>query len=170
MEVSEQPTTPSRTQPDYNPPLPPAAYPIAFTQPLNTVCAHPSNARSILVSDSTGTLSVLNWMDLSDPSSLATSQTDNPNQEESSTQIWRGHRIVEFVDPSAVGRSASGNDNGRWGGGASWKPNDPDTFGATYGGKWFTWNLKNLQGGKPTLSGEGFAEGGHRFRCDLTLK
>lgn len=136
---------------------PPVAYPIPFAHPLNTVCSHPSNARSIMVSDSNGTLSVLNWMELD--------ENDGPSQsaQDELPHIWRGHRVAEFIDPAVLGRSAQGASN-VWSGGASWKPNDPDVFGATYGSKWHIWTQRSMQGGKPFESGDAFAEGGHRFR------
>ena len=37
-------------------------------------------------------------------------------------------------------------------------------IGATYGSRYSIWDLSNLQGGKPNISGPGFAEGGHQFR------
>lgn len=137
---------------------PPVAYPIPLTHPLNTVCSHPSNARNIMLSDSHGTLSVLNWMELEDEEAAESS----PKPQES-PQIWRGHRVAEFIDPEYLGRSAQGVSI-VWGGGASWKPSDPDIFGACYGSKWHIWNQRSLQGGKPVESGDAFPEGGHRFR------
>lgn len=143
---------------------PPVAYPIPLTHPLNTVCSHPSNVRNIVLSDSRGTLSVLNWME-SDEEEAATSGT-KPDE---ATQIWRGHRVAEFIDPEYLGRSAQGIST-VWGGGASWKPSDPEIFGATYGSKWHIWSLKSLQGGKPIESGDAFPEGGHRFRYAMSFK
>lgn len=110
-----------------------------------------------MVSDSHGTLSVLNWMDLDE-----SDNTSSIGQDEA-VQIWRGHRVAEFIDPGYLGRGALGLSD-TWGGGASWKPNDPDIFGGTYGSKWHIWSQRSLQGGKPFESGEAFAEGGHRFR------
>ena len=37
-------------------------------------------------------------------------------------------------------------------------------IGAAYGSRYSIWDLSNLQGGKPNISGPGFAEGGHQFR------
>jgi len=37
-------------------------------------------------------------------------------------------------------------------------------IGATYGSRYSIWDLSNLQGGKPAVSGPGFAGGGHQFR------
>jgi hypothetical protein len=78
-------------------------------------------------------------------------------------EIWRGHRVTEFIDPSALARNVTGM-RSTWGGGASWKQSDPDLFGATYGPNWLVWSQKRSQGGKPLIVGEGFLEGGHRFR------
>jgi hypothetical protein len=140
---------------------PPVAYPIPFAHPLNTVCSHPSNARNIMLSDSRGTLSVLNWMELEEEEQ-ENAVTSKPRPEEIS-QIWRGHRVAEFIDPEYLGRNAQGVST-MWGGGASWKPSDPEIFGASYGSKWHIWSQKSLQGGKPIESGDAFPEGGHRFR------
>ncbi|KAF8309736.1 WD40 repeat-like protein [Clavulina sp. PMI_390] len=146
----------SRSSPRETPP--PVAYPIPLTHPLNTVCSHPSNARNILVSDANGTLSVLNWMEL-DEDIIG----DGNNSLEEIPHIWRGHRVAEFVDPGYLGRTAQGMSS-PWGGGASWKPSDPNVFGATYGGQWHVWDQRSMNGGKPLESGEAFPEGGHRFR------
>src|SRR5436309_402129 len=49
----------------------PVAYTIPFTHPLHTVASHPNNARSFMVSDSCGTVSVINWTELEqDPGQL----------------------------------------------------------------------------------------------------
>ena len=37
-------------------------------------------------------------------------------------------------------------------------------IGAVYGSRYSIWDLSNLQGGKPSISGPGFVEGGHQFR------
>ncbi|KDQ12324.1 hypothetical protein BOTBODRAFT_34611 [Botryobasidium botryosum FD-172 SS1] len=127
----------------------PVAYPITFSHPLHTVSSHSANARSIMVSDSRGTVSVINWTELV--------------QDQSTADGWRGHRVVELVDPRALADGLTGLSN-TWGGGASWKQDDENVFGATYGSRWVAWNLRQLQGGKPFMSGEGHLEGGHRFR------
>ena len=38
------------------------------------------------------------------------------------------------------------------------------SVGATYGPRFAIWDLAKLQGGKPTVTGMSFPEGGHRFR------
>ena len=78
-------------------------------------------------------------------------------------QFFLGHRRAEFVDPYSLGRSAAGLSN-HWSGGASWKPNDPDVFGASFGPSWHVWSQRSMFGGKPLISGEAFAEGGDRFK------
>ncbi|KAF8333941.1 uncharacterized protein EI90DRAFT_2915957, partial [Cantharellus anzutake] len=131
-------------------PFSPIPYSIAFRHPLRSVASHSSNARCIMVSDVHGTVSMVNWMDLESDSTLRDA-------------VWSGHKVVEFIDPAALSRSVSGL-NSVWGGGASWKPSDPDMFGATYGPSWVVWNQRKLQGGKPVAKGEGFLEGGSQFR------
>ena len=128
----------------------PIAYPIALHHPLRSVSSHSVNARSIMVSDVHGTISMLSWKDVASDSTPMDA-------------VWSGHKVAEFVDPGALSRSVSGL-NSVWGGGASWKPNDPDMFGATYGPYWLVWSLKKLRGGKPVAKGEGFLEGGSQFR------
>jgi len=127
----------------------PVAYPITFSHPLHTVSSHSANARSFMVSDSRGTVSVINWTEL--------------EQDLSKADGWRGHRVVELVDPRALADGLTSLSS-TWGGGASWKQDDENVFGATYGSRWVAWNLRHLQGGKPFMSGEGHLEGGHRFR------
>lgn len=102
-----------------------------------------------MVSDSRGCVSVINWTEI---------EFDKLKLER-----WRGHRVIELIDPTALSQSVTGTIVS-WGGGADWKQNDPNVFGATYGSKWVIWNQRKLQGGKPVMSGEGFPEGGHRFR------
>ncbi|KAF9519839.1 hypothetical protein BS47DRAFT_1387784 [Hydnum rufescens UP504] len=138
----------------------PLAYPIYFGKPLHTVSSHPANARSILashpylVSDAGGTVSLINWMDL---------ESELEPSIGVYAEVWRGHRVTEFIDPNALARNVTGM-RSTWGGGASWKHSDPDLFGATYGPNWLVWSQKRSQGGKPLIVGEGFLEGGHRFR------
>jgi len=127
----------------------PIAYSIQFSHSLHSVSSHPANARSFMVSDSRGTVSVIDWTVL--------------EQDQSKAEGWRGHRVVELVDPRALA-DGSTNLSSSWGGGASWKQDDENVFGATYGSRWVAWNLRHLQGGKPFMSGEGHLEGGHRFR------
>ena len=40
-------------------------------------------------------------------------------------------------------------------------------MGAAYGSKFALWDLGNLYGGKPYMTGTSFAEGGYQFRYAL---
>ncbi|KAG9103327.1 hypothetical protein FRC06_011383 [Ceratobasidium sp. 370] len=135
---------------------PPSAYPIPFTYPLQDVIAHDANARSLLVADSRGAVSLVDWAGM--------------ETEEGTPDEWRRQRIVELMDPKRVAegitgvRTAGVPRNSSLSGGADWKPDDPNIVGATYGSRWMIWDLRRLQGGKPVATGEGFLTGGHRFR------
>ncbi|KAG8927680.1 hypothetical protein FRC02_007933 [Tulasnella sp. 418] len=131
---------------DQTPAFHPTAYPITFPHPLHTVTAHPKSANQFVVSDSRGTVFVVNWTEL--------------GQENAGT---RRHRVVELTDPRALTDGLT-SVKGAWSGGASWKPNDVNLIGATYGNRWSVWDMRKLQGGKPVASGEGHAQGGSRFR------
>ncbi|KAG8692751.1 hypothetical protein FRC09_010986, partial [Ceratobasidium sp. 395] len=134
---------------------PPSAYPISFTHPLQDVIAHDGNARSLLVADSRGAVSLVDWAGM--------------ETEEGTPDGWRRQRIVELIDPKRVAEGITGvrtsgvPRNSSLGGGADWKPDDPNLIGATYGSRWMIWDLGRLQGGKPIATGEGFLTGGHRF-------
>lgn len=136
----------------------PSAYPIAFTHPLQDVIAHDANARTLLVADSRGTVSLIDWAG-------AEMDEDVPGAEE-----WHRQRVVELMDPRRVAEGITGVRtsgvplNSSLGGGADWKPDDPNIIGATYGPRWMIWDLRRVQGGKPVATGEGFLSGGHRFR------
>ncbi|CAE7205857.1 unnamed protein product [Rhizoctonia solani] len=134
----------------------PSAYPIAFSHPLQDVIAHDANARVLLVADSRGTVSLVDW---------AGAET-----EEDAPDGWHRQRVVELMDPRRVAEGITGvrtsgvPTNSSLGGGADWKPDDPNIIGATYGSRWMIWDLRRVQGGKPVATGEGFLSGGHRFR------
>ncbi|EUC62084.1 Smg-4/UPF3 family protein [Rhizoctonia solani AG-3 Rhs1AP] len=134
----------------------PSAYPIAFSHPLQDVIAHDANARVLLVADSRGTVSLVDWA--------------GAEAEEDAPDGWHRQRVVELMDPRRVAEGITGVRtsgvpmNSSLGGGADWKPDDPNLIGATYGSRWMIWDLRRVQGGKPVATGEGFLSGGHRFR------
>ncbi|QRV86547.1 hypothetical protein RhiJN_14565 [Ceratobasidium sp. AG-Ba] len=136
--------------------LPPSAYPIPFSHPLQDVIAHDANARSLLVADTRGAVSLVDWAGM--------------EIEEGTPEGWRRQRIVELMDPRRVAEGITGvrtsgvPRNSSLSGGADWKPDDSNIIGATYGSRWMIWDLRRLQGGKPVATGEGFLTGGHRFR------
>ncbi|KAG8997532.1 hypothetical protein FRB94_007625 [Tulasnella sp. JGI-2019a] len=117
-------------------------YPIPFSHPLHSIASHPSSANQFMVSDTHGTVYIIDWTKL----------------EEEKPEGWRGHRVVELVDPRAL------TDHSAWGGAASWKPDDINVIGATYGSHWCIWDTRKLHGGKPIATGMGQEHGGSRFR------
>lgn len=98
----------SKSTADTLPPEP-TAYSIKFSHPLHTISSHPLSANQFMVSDSHGKVFLIDWTEL-----------DLDNQ---SVTAWRGHRVVELVDPRAVADSLAGG-KVRWSGGASWKRDD----------------------------------------------
>jgi len=126
----------------------PTAYVIAFSHPLTSVSSHPSTSKEFLVADARGSIYRTDWR--SDP---------DENQQNS----WRNASIIELVDPRALADAVSGVST-RWSGSAAWRRDSIDIIGATYGSKYSLWDLSKLHGGKPTITGTTFPEGGHRFR------
>ena len=84
------------------------AYIIKFAHPLHSISSHPSSASQFMVSDTYGQVFLIDWTKL------------EPN---SKPAAWRGHRVVELVDPRALTDGLTGS-KGRWTGGASWKRDD----------------------------------------------
>ena len=92
-------------------PLQPTAYNINFSRPLHSISSHPNSANQFMVSDSRGTVFIVDWTAL-DPTKPAG---------------WRGHRVVELIDPRALTDGLTGV-RSTWTGGASWKPNDVNMY------------------------------------------
>lgn len=120
----------------------PTAYPIPFPHPLTSVGSHPLSSKEFLVSDNHGSIFLTDWR--SDPEG-------DP----------RNLNVVELVEPRALSDAVSGIGSA---GAAAWRADNPDIIGATYGSRYSIWDLSNLHGGKPNISGPGFPEGGHQFR------
>ncbi|KAG9018911.1 hypothetical protein FRB90_008302, partial [Tulasnella sp. 427] len=127
------------------------AYIIKFPHPLHTISAHPNSASQFMVSDVRGVVCIVDWT----KTTLGQENIGRPG--------WRGHRVVELVDPRALSDGVAGG-KGHWTGGAGWKRDDKNVIGATYGTRWSVWDLRKLQGGKPIATGEGMEFGGDRFR------
>ncbi|KAG8880007.1 hypothetical protein FRB98_005379 [Tulasnella sp. 332] len=121
-------------------------YPIPFSHPLHSIAAHSSSANQFMVSDTHGTVYIIDWTKL----------------DQEKPEGWRGHRVVELVDPRAL------TDHSSWGGAASWKPDDINVIGAAYGSHWCIWDTRKLHGGKPIATGMGQEYGGSRFRWSPT--
>jgi len=125
----------------------PTAYVIPFPHPLITINSHPSTSKEFLVSDSRGSIFLTDWR--SDP-------------EETDEQQWRHHSLVELVEPRAL--NASVGHAVQWNGGVGWRQDSAEIVGAIYGSTFSIWDMSKLQGGKPSVTGICFAEGGRQFR------
>jgi len=147
MSSSPTPTPSSSLIPPSSTPF---VYPIEFPHPLLTVSSHPGNSSQFCVADANGTVHLVDW------------QTALDSDERSAS--WRMHRVCEMYDPRKLADSITGVGQRSLTGGAGWKPQDTNIFGATFGSRWLVWDLRRLQGGKPVAAGEAFAEGGHRFK------
>ncbi|KAG8904322.1 hypothetical protein FRB99_001907 [Tulasnella sp. 403] len=86
----------------------PTAYIIKFPHPLHSIASHPLSANQFMVSDSAGTVFIVDWTKL---------DSDKPST------MWKGHRVVELVDPRALTDRLTGG-KPSWTGGASWKYDD----------------------------------------------
>ncbi|KAI0747773.1 hypothetical protein C8Q80DRAFT_1168378 [Daedaleopsis nitida] len=116
---------------------------------LHTVNSHPSTSKELLVADCRGSIFLTDWR--SDP---------DENEQDS----WRNSSVVELVEPRALAYAASGLSN-KWAGSVAWRRDaTADIVGAAYGSRFALWDMGNLFGGKPYMTGTSFAEGGHLFR------
>jgi len=120
----------------------PAAYAIPFPHPLTSVSSHPLSSKEFLVSDNRGSIFLTDW---------------RSDLEEDSRHL----NVVELIEPRALSDAVGGLGST---GVAAWRADNPDIIGAIYGSRYSIWDLSNLQGGKPNISGPGFTEGGHQFR------
>ncbi|EIM82598.1 uncharacterized protein STEHIDRAFT_103130 [Stereum hirsutum FP-91666 SS1] len=127
----------------------PTAYPVPFPRALTSVNSHPSTAKELLVSDSHGSIFLIDW------------RSEPPDS--SSTESWRHQSVVELVEPRALADATVGT-SAHWSGSVSWRRDSPDIVGAAYGSRFTIWDLSKLSGGKPTATGFSFPEGSHRFR------
>ncbi|CAL1703833.1 unnamed protein product [Somion occarium] len=126
----------------------PTALPFSFPHPLASISSHPSTSKEFLVADARGSIFLIDWR--SDPT--ANEQTS-----------WRNASVVELVEPRALSDAVCGVSK-RWSASVAWRADSADIIGATYGSKFALWDLTKLHGGKPTMSGTSFTEGGNRFR------
>lgn len=93
------------------PPPQATAYIIKFPHPLHTISAHPNSASQFMVSDVRGVVCIVDWT----KTTLGQDSVGRPG--------WRGHRVVELVDPRALADGVAGG-RGKWTGGAGWKRDD----------------------------------------------
>lgn len=87
------------------------AYIIRFPHPLHTISSHPNSASQFMVSDIRGVVCIVDWT----KTTLGQESVGRPG--------WRGHRVVELVDPRALADGVAGG-KGKWTGGAGWKRDD----------------------------------------------
>ncbi|EGN92011.1 hypothetical protein SERLA73DRAFT_191705 [Serpula lacrymans var. lacrymans S7.3] len=149
LNISSSSSSPDVSSAWSQPPRPqPTAYVISFPHPLMTVSSHPSTSKEFLVSDCRGSIFLIDWR--SDP-------------EQRRQGSWRHLSSIELIEPRSLSNSATGLSS-QWTGCSSWRRDDADIFGATYGSNMSIWNLPSIQGGRPSLSGTSFREEIHRFR------
>ncbi|EPQ58505.1 hypothetical protein GLOTRDRAFT_137202, partial [Gloeophyllum trabeum ATCC 11539] len=125
----------------------PVAYAIKYSHALNSVCAHPSSSKELLVGDCQGSIFLVDW------------RSTIPDEAFS----FRRHSILELVEPRALAESTMGFASGK-GGSVAWRVDSPDIIGAAYGSRYSIWDLTMLRGGKPSLSGVSFPGGNDKFR------
>ncbi|TFK55337.1 hypothetical protein OE88DRAFT_1675095 [Heliocybe sulcata] len=122
----------------------PVAYPIKYAHALTSVCAHPSSYKELLVGDCRGSLHIVDWRTIREDS-------------------FRRHSIIELVAPRALAQGMMGFTCGK-GGSVAWRWDSPDIIGAVYGSHYSIWDLTDLRGGKPKITGASFTDGNDRFR------
>ncbi|KAG6850464.1 hypothetical protein H0H93_012885 [Arthromyces matolae] len=129
----------------------PTAYAIPFPNPLMTISSHPLTSKEFLVSDSCGSIFLIDWR--SDP-------------REMDQNSWRHSSVLELVEPFALSNHAMVMST-HWSPSVDWRRDTSDMqvpIGAVYGSKFSVWDINNLHGGKPFASGISFPHAGHRFR------
>ncbi|KAJ3761852.1 hypothetical protein EV360DRAFT_36960 [Lentinula raphanica] len=126
----------------------PTVYVMAYPHPLTSIDSHTSTTKELLVSDSRGTVYIVDWR--SDPSA---SEQDS----------WRSSSVLELTDPHALSEVSVGLSL-KLSGSVAWRRDSPDIVGSVYGSKFSLWDLSNLRGGKPFATSGSFSQGGHRFR------
>ncbi|TFY53946.1 hypothetical protein EVJ58_g9153 [Rhodofomes roseus] len=126
----------------------PTVYVVAFPHPLTSVNSHPTTSKELLVSDCRGSIFLTDW---------------RTEWEEDEHDAWRNSNVVELVEPRALASPVIGVKS-KWTGSVSWRRDSVDTVGAVYGSRFAIWDMGDLQGGKPTVTGVSFPEGGALFR------
>ncbi|KAI0956944.1 hypothetical protein AcW1_005499 [Taiwanofungus camphoratus] len=126
----------------------PTAFVISFPHPLTSVNSHPTTSKEFLVSDCRGSIFLIDWRTVPD---------------ENDDDSWRNSSVIELLEPRALAGSVTGP-TAKWSGSVSWRRDSVDIVGATYGSRFAIWDMANLQGGKPNVTGTSFPEGGSQFR------
>ncbi|GJJ12516.1 hypothetical protein Clacol_006759 [Clathrus columnatus] len=132
----------------------PIPFAISYAHPLHSIVSHPSTSKELVVSDSQGSVFVVDWR--YDPA------------DEHPEDRYRGLSIAQLIDPRALADARTGMQT-VWGGSVDWHPEDANIIGAAFGSRWAIWNIRNSQGGKPISTGKAFEHGTCRFRwCPTT--
>jgi len=90
----------SRAQSEFPPRSQPTAYAIPFAHPLTSVCSHPSTSNDFLVSDSRGSVFLVDWR-------------FDPEEDEGMANY------TELIEPQTLADAASGAAK-QWGGSVDW--------------------------------------------------
>ncbi|PCH38782.1 hypothetical protein WOLCODRAFT_136435 [Wolfiporia cocos MD-104 SS10] len=130
----------------------PTAYVMTFPHPLTSVNSHPTSSTELLVADCRGSIFIKDWR--ADPDA----SEQNP---------WHTSSTVELVEPYALASTVTGTSK-RWSGSVSWRRDSFDIIGAAYGSGFALWDLSDLRGAKPSVSGTSFPEGNGQFRWSPT--
>ncbi|KAL5490128.1 hypothetical protein ACEPAI_4961 [Sanghuangporus weigelae] len=126
----------------------PTALVIPFAHPLCSVSSHASTSKELLVSDTRGSVFLIDWR--KDPS-------------DSDKEVFSHQSILELVHPRSLSDALANTSKSLFGY-ASWRTDDPSIVGAVFGSEFAVWDMGKLKGGKPFAIGPAFSEGGHKFR------
>ncbi|EED83928.1 predicted protein [Postia placenta Mad-698-R] len=126
----------------------PTALVSPFPYPLTSVTSHPTTSKELLVADCRGSIFLTDWR--KDP-------------DENAFESWRGASIVELVDPRAFVDTSMGI-SAKSPGSVSWRRDRPNIIGASYGTTFSIWDLTDLHGGKPNITGVSFPDGSAQFK------
>lgn len=87
----------------------PLAFAVPYAHPLHSVASHPSTSKELVVSDSQGSVFVVDWR--VDPA------------EEDPDERYRGLSVAQLVEPRALADARTGMPT-VWGGSAAWQQQD----------------------------------------------
>jgi hypothetical protein len=87
----------------------PLAFAVPYAHPLHSVVSHPSTSKEVIISDSQGSVFVVDWR--VDPA------------DEDPDERYRGLSVAQLVDPRALADARTGMQT-VWGGGTAWQQQD----------------------------------------------
>jgi len=79
---------------------------VSYAHPLHSVVSHPTSSKDLVVSDSQGSVFVVDWRGDEDP-----------------TERYRGLSVAQLIDPRALADARTGMQT-VWGGSVSWNQVD----------------------------------------------